>query len=398
MPDWLTAPLHEVLEFREGPGIMAVDFRSHGVPLIRLAGLKRGSDLLTGCNYLDPVEVERRWKQFRVKEGDVLLSTSASLGEVAVAGKSHEGAVPYTGIIAFRPRDERILPEFIPHMLTNVTFVQQIQAMGVGSVMKHFGPSHLRKMTVTFPASVRDQRAIAEVLAALDDKIAANALVANAATSLAAAHYEALAERSTDVRALGEVASTALGGTPSRSVPEFWVHGTVPWLASGKANEPRVLTPTAWITAEALASSASKMMPKGATLLAITGATLGQVARLEIDACGNQSLIGIWHEDQGMNDWLYFAVQQQLPELLKHATGAAQQHVNKQNVERLLVPLPATDVLELWGQVARPLLDTAAAMDQQALHLAQTRDELLPLLMCDRITVRGVEDSAAAMT
>ena len=144
MGDWLTSSLSEVLEFREGPGIMAADFREEGVPLVRLAGIKRGANILKGCNYLDPAIVERRWKQFRLKEGDVLLSTSASLGEVARVGSDGVGAVPYTGIISFRPRDSRIAASFIEHMLTTPSFKAQIEAMGVGSVMKHFGPSHLR--------------------------------------------------------------------------------------------------------------------------------------------------------------------------------------------------------------------------------------------------------------
>ena len=54
MSEWVVSPLPQVLAFREGPGIMASDFRSIGVPLIRLAGLKNGANILDGCNYLDP--------------------------------------------------------------------------------------------------------------------------------------------------------------------------------------------------------------------------------------------------------------------------------------------------------------------------------------------------------
>ena len=88
---WETVPLPEVLDFREGPGIMARDFQRHGVPLLRLAGLKQGASLLERCNYLDPEMVERRWAHFRVQPGDVLLSTSASLGEVGVVDNSAAG-------------------------------------------------------------------------------------------------------------------------------------------------------------------------------------------------------------------------------------------------------------------------------------------------------------------
>lgn len=194
MTEWTTTPLSEALAFREGPGIMAVDFHEDGVPLIRLAGLKVGASVLDGCNYLDAAKVAKRWAHFQVQEGDVLLSTSASLGEVAVVGPDAVGAVPYTGIISFRPADDRVDAAFIAHMLTAPTFKAQIQAMGVGSVMKHFGPSHLRQMNVSFPA-VHEQRAIAEVLGALDDKIAANRKVDTQSRELAATMVSGIASR-----------------------------------------------------------------------------------------------------------------------------------------------------------------------------------------------------------
>ena len=157
---WQTVPLPEVLEFREGPGIMANDFRDSGVPLLRLAGLKSGSTLLVGCNFLDPTMVEKRWAQFRVRLGDVLLSTSASLGEVAIVDELAVGAIPYTGIISFRPHGERVLPEFIPSALSAPSFRAQVESMGVGSVMKHFGPMHLRQMTIDIPSPAEQSKIV----------------------------------------------------------------------------------------------------------------------------------------------------------------------------------------------------------------------------------------------
>jgi type I restriction enzyme, S subunit len=162
----------DVIDFQEGPGIMARDFRDSGVPLIRLAGLSGGS-LLTGCNHLDPEMVERKWSHFRLKEGDTLISTSASLGRVARVTEEAEGAIAYTGIIRMRPRDGRLVSDFIQYVVEDTHFQRQVDAMGAGSVMRHFGPSHLRKMTVLAPPP-KEQRAIASLLGALDDKINSN--------------------------------------------------------------------------------------------------------------------------------------------------------------------------------------------------------------------------------
>src|SRR5919197_3932854 len=132
----LEVALPEVIDFQEGPGIMARDFRESGVPLIRLAGLSGGS-LLEGCNFLEPAMVDRKWSHFRLRSGDTLLSTSATLGRIARVTAEAEGAIPYTGIIRMRPKDGRVHPDFVQYMLEAPYFQRQVEAMGAGSVMRH---------------------------------------------------------------------------------------------------------------------------------------------------------------------------------------------------------------------------------------------------------------------
>ena len=166
-------PFEDVIDFREGPGILARDFRDDGIPLVRLSGLNRGGSVLEGCSYVDPLDVERRWPHFRLALGDVLLSTSASLGRIAVVSQEGVGAIPYTGIIRMRPRDDSLHAPFIRYLLEGPDFQQQAEMVGSGSVIRHFGPMHLKQMTVRIPP-LPEQRAIAHILGTLDDKIELN--------------------------------------------------------------------------------------------------------------------------------------------------------------------------------------------------------------------------------
>ncbi|MCX5321772.1 restriction endonuclease subunit S [Streptomyces sp. NBC_00120] len=161
--EWPRRAFSDVIDFREGPGIMARDFRDAGVPLIRLAGLTPGESILAKCNYLDPQKVDAKWSHFRVELGDVLLSTSAALGRVAVVDAEGVGAIPYTGIIRMRPATDLVEPSYIPWLLRSADFASQIADAGVGTTMAHFGPTHLRKMTIPLPP-VETQLRIAETL------------------------------------------------------------------------------------------------------------------------------------------------------------------------------------------------------------------------------------------
>lgn len=169
---WHRADLPSVIDMKEGPGIMAADFRDSGVPLVRLAGLKSGVSVLAGCDYLDPSMVEKKWSQFALEPGDTLLSTSATLGLVTVVEEEGRGAIPYTGIIRMRSQPDGLRPRLIRHFLESRAFQDQVEAMGVGSVIRHFGPSHLKSMSIVVPAQAI-QAAASDILAPIDAHVAA---------------------------------------------------------------------------------------------------------------------------------------------------------------------------------------------------------------------------------
>ena len=69
-----------------------------------------------------------------------------------------------------RPRGKRLLPQFVRYLLEGPDFQRQAEVMGVGSVIRHFGPTHLSQMRTVVPP-LSEQRGIAHVLGTLDDKI-----------------------------------------------------------------------------------------------------------------------------------------------------------------------------------------------------------------------------------
>jgi type I restriction enzyme S subunit len=167
---WQVASFVEVTDFQEGPGILAIDFQDFGTPLLRLRNIQGTQVDLTGCNYLDPKKVDKKWAHFRLEKDDLLISTSASLGRVSIVPPEAVGAIAYTGIIRFRACTPRVHQPYLRAFLSSALFVEQAESMATGSVMKHFGPSHLRQMAITIPTAA-EQVQIAEVFDALDNRI-----------------------------------------------------------------------------------------------------------------------------------------------------------------------------------------------------------------------------------
>jgi type I restriction enzyme S subunit len=148
---WPVLPLKYSLEYVEGPGIMAADFATQGVPLLRISCLAGRFATLDGCDYLSPELVESRWPHFRVKDGDLLISASASTGLCAEVRTDTVGAVPYTGVIIMRPRTTNTDRGYARWFLLSELFARQVALLQAGSAIQHFGPSHLGLMFSPIP-------------------------------------------------------------------------------------------------------------------------------------------------------------------------------------------------------------------------------------------------------
>jgi len=92
-----------------------------------------------------------------------VISASASMGTVSKVGPEVAGAIPYTGIIRFRPRTARIVMEFVRYFLQSTDFLRQVDAAKTGTAIQHFGPTHLDAMFAPHQPVEYQVRAVASM-------------------------------------------------------------------------------------------------------------------------------------------------------------------------------------------------------------------------------------------
>lgn len=163
MIEFPAVPLKSVTKYVEGPGIMAADFHDEGVPLVRISGVRAEVVTLDGCNFLDPIKVAKTWKHFALQLGDCLISASATMGVVAEVGPEAVGAVPYTGLIRFRPRGNEVWMPYVKHFLRSLEFMRQIDQLKTGTAIEHYGPTHLGDVRIPLPSFARQQELAAKM-------------------------------------------------------------------------------------------------------------------------------------------------------------------------------------------------------------------------------------------
>ena len=323
----------------------------------------------------------------------------------ATAGKSCIVKVPMTTNQAccnLTINDEVADYEFVYYSLKND--YTTLASLANGGAQQNLNAQIIKDYVLQMP-SLADQRRIASILSSLDRKIELNNKINADLEEMAQAIFKnwfvdfepfkdgkfvdselGMIPEGWKVGTLGEFCKCLLGGTPSRSKEEYW-NGEVNWINSGEINKFRILEASEKITELGLAKSATKLLPKKTTVLAITGATLGQVSLLEIDTCANQSVIGVLENAEVPYEYIYPFIKDRIEMLIQHQTGGAQQHINKDNVESLIFLLPAKNVLEDYISLVRPMYKRIESQCFENLYLSTLRDTLLPRLMSGELEI-----------
>ncbi len=191
-----------------------------------------------------------------------------------------------------------------------------------------------------------------------------------------------------EVKKIGKEYKTYLGGTPSRNEIKYW-NGDIPWLNSGKTNELRITEASEYITKAGLEKSSTKLMPKFTTVLAITGATLGQVSMLGDEMCANQSVVGVYSNTN--QEFVFYLLKDKIKKLIQNASGGAQQHINKDIVNEMEFILPTNNILNDFTNILKPINLEIFNLLHKNRVLKQTRDILLPRLISGEINVENME-------
>ena len=269
----------------------------------------------------------------------------------------------------------------------------KLMALVSGSAMPKFNKTELRNMEISLPDRAYQDKGV-EVLIKIDKKIELNNKINNNLHELCNNLYFKLVSQlnatNSSVKSIKNVAKCVLGGTPSRTKKEYW-NGTINWINSGEINKFRIIKASEKITELGLNKSSTTLLPRGTTVLAITGATLGQVSRLEIDSCANQSVIGIITNEKESNNYMYLSILNSVNDLVLKQTGGAQQHINKNDVETHEIIAPSMELISQFDEIIRPLFEQISVNCFEINNMEQLRDTLLPKLMNGEIDLDNIE-------
>lgn len=147
-----------------------------------------------------------------------------------------------------------------------------------------------------------------------------------------------------DCYELGKICITTSGGTPKSTEQKYYQNGTINWLKSGEVGNGFIYDTEQKITQEGLDNSSAKVFPINTVLVAMYGATVGQVGLLKVESATNQAVCGILPNDRIIPEYLYYLLKGKRDYLISLSTGGAQPNISQTIIKKLCVPVPPLSV------------------------------------------------------
>jgi type I restriction enzyme S subunit len=164
------------------------EFGTEGVPFLTAKSLREGYVDIDGAPRLGNNRADELTFGF-VQTDDVLLSHNATIGRVAVVPQHKGRLLVGTSLTYFRLNPQRLLPRYLAVYFAGAEFQNQLVAVMSHSTRNQVPVTAQRKLHVVVPP-LAEQKAIAGVLGALDDKIELNRRMNATLESMARALFQ----------------------------------------------------------------------------------------------------------------------------------------------------------------------------------------------------------------
>lgn len=370
------------------PKKLGGDFVSSGVPVASALLVRDGRLDLSEARYVSR-GMHAKWMPVPTRRGDVILTSEAPAGRVARV-TSDDALVLGQRLFCLRGKVGVLDSGYLYYALQSHPVQSSILGHSTGTTVVGIRQSALRQVRIPAPP-FPEQQAIAEVLGALDDKIAANtalaatidaylaSLLESLVVGVGATHLESIATvnaRSAKPVSGGELryVDIASVGVGTFDYPEL-----TPWSdAPGRARRGLSRGDTVWSTVRPNRRSHALNLEDDPRLVASTG-------------------LAVLSPRDGGYAFLYEATRR--PEFTAYlenvAEGSAYPAVRAERFLNAPVPDLSPDRVSEFEVQAAPLREIVASHQRENRTLAATRDALLPQLMSGKLRVRDAETIAS---
>jgi type I restriction enzyme S subunit len=390
----------------------------HSTPKLTAAGpfVVRTQDIITGVFRVDQAgrvseeTYKERIARVTPSRGDLLYSREGTYFGIAAEVPAKIRVCLGQRMVLIRPDKRRLDFSFLRHWLNSPIMAAHIHGYRDGTVAERLNLPTIRALPILIPP-LPEQKAIASVLGALDDKIELNRRMNATLEAMARALFQSWFVDFDPVRAkLDGRQPPNFDHATAALFPETFEHdtdGLIPkgWrlgsvrdafdLTMGQSppgdtyNEEGNGIPFyqgrtdfgfRFPTRRMFCTAPTRYAKAGDTLVSVR-APVGDINMADEECCIGRGVAAVRHKS-GATTFTYHAMANLYPDFAAYeAEGTVFGSINKQNFENLRCIIPPPNIVTAYERLAGPLDDQIRTLEHQSRTLATLRDMLLPKLL-----------------
>ncbi|WP_241772236.1 restriction endonuclease subunit S [Rhodobacter capsulatus] len=398
------------------------DWTNSGYIVLRNQNIRDGRLDLSTPSFTHKDDFDRRNRRAKPTPGDIVFTREAPMGEVCQIPEGLDCCLGQRQVL-LRPKHE-ISSRYLFYAMQSPSVRHQIfWNEGTGSTVSNVRIPILKDLRI--PRNDAEE-AIAATLGVLDDKIELNrkmnatleamartlfrdwfvdfgptrAKMAGAAPYLSLDLWSLFPDRldaegkpeGWEESGLLDLATLISGGTPKTDKAEYW-NGDIPWASAKDVSQCKdafLIETERSISESGLKNSATKIIPKYATVVVARGATTGRSCMFGSDIAMNQTCYALTSRS-GHRFWLNCAFRELVDRLVNAAHGSVFDTITTRTIEAVSLVQGPKELRDQFERMVTPLFQRLLANVIESRTLAQTRDLLLPRLMSGDLRVADID-------
>ncbi|TGM05387.1 restriction endonuclease subunit S [Leptospira jelokensis] len=362
---------------------------STGIPFISSNDLQNGRIVPDNLRYISQ-EQHFLLMKGHIRTNDLIIVVRGNgVGTVALADEKFNDSNLNAQLAFVRSikQDSR----FLYFYFLNLKKQNIIERYVSGSAQPQLTIGQLFEIPILLPP-IAEQKAIAGVLSALDDKIdllhRQNKTLEAMAEALFRQWFVEEAEESWEEGKLGDLVTIVSGTTPKTENPEFW-NGEYYWTSPRditNLNGLFLFDTERKITKLGLDQIGSGLLPVGSLLMS-SRAPVGALAFAEIPVAINQGYAGIICDKGYKREFIFLWLKANMDLVHSYANGSTFQEISKSAFKSLDILIPDREKMAMFHTIIDDKFERIRLNSIQIRSLEKLRDTLLPKLMSGEVRV-----------
>ena len=433
--------LGDFIDCIKGYAFKSKDFRSNGIPIVRVSNLNQGLIKNNNWIYLD-VNMKDKFNKYELKEDDAVISTVGSwknnpnsvVGKCCIIHKGNEGNLLNQNAVIVRSKTVCLSQKYLGYILNSFKFQSYIEGCAQGSASQaSITLRDIQNYMVDMP-HISIQNKITKILDSLDKKIELNNQINNNLQEIAKAifikwfyDFDYLTIDSKPYRSSGgKMINSELG-----KIPEKWKVGlfqdivefsngygfkssdlldkeaknTLKVFKQGNINLGGGFSERktkSWIYKEKCSGLEKFILKKGDILMCMTdmknstSPLLGHTALMNVD---NEYIVnqrvGLIRCKKEITDYPYVYTMTNLECFLRdirsRANSGVQVNLSTKGICETRIIIPTKDIIDKYNNVVKPLYEKIFNNQKENQNLKSLKEIVLPKLLNGELNIEDVK-------